>query len=180
MAKRFFNKKEKKDTSIPIERVQAERIEELKRENYSLTLELAKFHSRESEITKALNFAQSKAKELEDEAKRRYTLEYERLENYRAKWTGAVQSLEKAESLGEQVIKTEKYLRQCAKELKDIINDNIPFDSPPHQDYYKETARLMLEPETSCEPLCELDADALTDEELQRLVKQLLEASVEA
>lgn len=179
MAKRFFSKKEKEDTAILLERVQAERIEELKRENYSLTLELAKYHARESEITRALNFAQSKARELEEEARRRYTLEYERLENYRSKWTDAVQSLEKAESLGEQVIKTEKYLRQCAKELKDIINNNIPFDSPPHQDYYKETARLMQQ-ETNCEPLCELDADVLTDEELQRLVKQLLESTAEA
>lgn len=186
MAKHLFGKKEKKeDVGLPLERLQAERIEELKRENNRLSIELAKYRARESEITEAMAFAKKKAKELEQEANARYALEWERLESYRRKWTGAVQNLEKAESLGEQVIKTERYLRQCAQELKEIINKDIPFDNPPQTDYYKETARLTsrcgiklggLDDFEEKEPSEE--ASSISDEELEKLVRQVMDTAI--
>lgn len=184
MAKRFFcGKKKNNKEEAPLEKILAERIEELKRETLNLSLELAKYRAREAEITNALSFAQNKAKELEQEAKIRYALERERLENYRAKWTGAIQSLEKAESLGEQVIKTEKYLRQCAKELKDIIERDIPFDNGPQEDYYRETARLSLRLSDdtpfneAVEEAPPEGSDFICDEELERMVKSFLETT---
>jgi len=183
MAKSIFHKKDKKEDVIPLERLQAERIEELKRENNALSIELAKYRARESEITEALGFAKNKARELEQEAKARYALECERLETYRAKWTGAVQNLEKAESLGEQVIKTEKYLRQCAKELKEIIEKDIPLDSSPQQDFFKETARLNFGGGggDNLDIMEAVDADddsnRISDEELEQLVRQLLDST---
>lgn len=178
MAKRFFCRKKEKKEEVPLDKMQAERIEELKRENSSLSLELARYRAKEAEIAEALSYAKSKAKELEREAKVRYALECERLDAYRAKWTEAVQSLEKAESLGEQVIKTERYLRQCAKELKDLIERDIPFDTPAQEDYFEETARLNARAESFSgaeieETLAE-EGETMSDEEIRRLVSQLL------
>jgi len=178
MAKRFFCKKKEKEQQIPIEKLQAERIEELKRENSGLSLELARYRAKEAEIAEALAFAKVKAKELERESKVRYALESERLDAYRAKWTEAVQSLEKAESLGEQVIKTEKYLRQCARELKELIERDIPFDTPAQEDYYNETARLSEREEgfggAGMEETVAEEGETMSDEEIRRLVSQLL------
>jgi hypothetical protein len=178
MAKRFFCRRKENKQEVPLEKLQADRIEELKRENNALSIELARYRAKEAEIAETLAYTKNKAKELEREAKVRYTLECERLEAYRAKWTEAVQNLEKAENLGEQVIRTERYLRQCAKELREMIEQDIPFNSPAQEDYISETERLSEKGEHLSggemqETLAE-EGDMLSDEEIRRLVSQLI------
>jgi len=184
----FLNAKKKKtsqkldrsETDAAILRAQAERIEDLKKELNKLSQENKKLREREEGVSDALSIAKQKAKDYLEEAKIRFALECERLENYRRQWLSYIKDLDSAEQLGLEVINTEKKLRECAKEMQSFISEDFPFLTPQYEDYIAESGRInnnIISNNCSfgnqnmqqTEEISQMD-----DEELKELIVQLL------
>lgn len=170
MGKLFLKKKKKKTDEAELIKSQCARIDELKAEVAALSAELKKYRENGDAVTDAWRLARMKAKEYEQEAKIRFALECERLDIYREKWTGAVKNLEKAEKLGEEVIKTEKLMRQYAREIREMIDDDLPTDTPQDEVFYEESERLAAHNA----PVASSAKEYMPDEELKNLLNQLM------
>ncbi|MFA5449674.1 MAG: hypothetical protein WC292_04475 [Clostridia bacterium] len=169
MAKLFSRKKKKNDDSPVLIKSQAARIEELKKEIFNVQNELSRLREREEGISDALRLAARHAKDYEREAKIRFALECERLDSYRRRWRGYISNLSRAEKLGQEVIHTEKLLKECREEMAQFIEEDLP--SPPTEDYFSETERLK---ELEVLPAFG-GGESLSTDELKKLILQLLE-----
>lgn len=163
---KFFAKKNKNIADAEArDAARADLIETLKAENAALRTEISKYTERERRISDALGLAEEKAVEYREEARIRFELEMERLDNYRKKWTGYVNNLESAERLGEEIIETHKKLKECRLELERIIDSDFPTKTPEQIRYEEERERLGAE---------EADDVKLNDFEIKDLIEQLL------
>lgn len=72
---------------------QKARIEELKKQNESLTLEVEVYRKKEKLIERTLTEATRRANDIEQELKTQYALEIERLKIFGAKWTNCYEEL---------------------------------------------------------------------------------------
>ncbi|MDR2266874.1 MAG: hypothetical protein LBE09_04740 [Christensenellaceae bacterium] len=163
----FLFKKQQTTTSSNSEtmRAQCARLEELKRENEDLRSKLETVQARESMIVDTLASARKIAKEYQEEAKLRFALECERLENYRSRWLGYVSNISTAEQLGEEIIRTNILLKNCADDMKRIINEDLPH-SPQIESFISEIERISS--------IAPAPADNyMPGSELKRLVEQL-------
>ncbi|MCL2631320.1 MAG: hypothetical protein FWD49_07395 [Firmicutes bacterium] len=160
------------DGAEAVLRAQAERIEELKRDIVRLSNENSRLRSREEGVSDALIVARAQAKDYLEEAKIRFALECERLEDYRRQWVNYIKDLSSAEKLGLEVVNTEKKLKSCAMEMRALIGKEFLSPCPQEEDFISETERIKDLP-VNLKGGNEGEIQ-MSDEELRALILQLL------
>lgn len=104
---------------------QRERIEALKTQNESLKAELAVLKSREEQIKVTLLKATNTANELDEQIKRRYKAELDRLKLFRAKWTGAYDELKERYHFSKDALNMESVAVQTELELTKYLTQEF-------------------------------------------------------
>lgn len=143
------------DNFVALEQAKAEELQtqlrecinSLKNENDNLKSELIVFKSREEQIKLALVNASSSAKRLEDDVKKRYENELERLRLFRAKWINAYEQLKERYHFDKDALNVESVAVSCELELKKMLSkdfalDKAPIENEMEEHFCKEVERL--------------------------------------
>lgn len=176
MARLFWRKKkEKEDKDAQALRLQSERIAELKEEIGRLQKELSALRARESNVLEEVEFCRRLSVDAEKEIRLRYTLEAERLDTFRKRWTGYVDGL-KQESFGAALKEADERFERCRNEIARYIAEDFFGGAGPEADLAAERLRLEEEP-NDCDPSGreEREEDVLPDAELKALLGQLID-----
>ena len=164
-------KKESCPQDILIKR-QAERIEELRKQNGELTAKLEEYRKSEKEITDAVLFAKAKQDEYLSDLRVRYALENERLRRFCEK----MDCYKSREELLRAYDDSFSAVKKAREELDRVLKEDLGAGTA---DYLSERKRLGLKDEApfiTTESMVRSDLNkvsALTEEELQELLDQI-------
>lgn len=130
-----------------VQNQQRECINTLKIENDNLKSELAVFKNREEQIKLALINASTGAKRMEEDVKKRYEIELDRLRLFRAKWINAYEQLKERYHFDKDALNVESVAVSCEIELKkmlakDFALDKVPIENEMEEHFRKEVERL--------------------------------------
>ena len=148
---------------------QAERIEQLRKENAVLTAKLEEYRQKEREISDAVVFAKQKQDEFLTDLKVRYALENERLRRF----CSTMECYKSREELLSAYDRSFSEVKKAREELTRILNEDLGAGA---SDYLAERRRLGEEVFPTKEKTVRRDlseVDSLTEEELQELLDQL-------
>ncbi len=156
-----------KETQNALIRSQAERIEELRKENADLAETVEAYRSREKEIADAVVFGKKQQEDYLTELKIRYALENERLKRFLEK----LEKFRSKEELIRSYDDTFSALKETKKDLERVLREDLGEGT---ETFIAERERLG---DVTC-PWTEENAssdipDALTKEELEELLEQL-------
>jgi hypothetical protein len=101
---------------------QKDRIFSLLEENKKLLSELEEFKSKDAQVTKALVLAVSKAKEIEDAARQKYSMEIERLKAFHSKWVSYYALVKSKFPTNEDLLSAEEFLMK----MDSVLGLNSP------------------------------------------------------
>ena len=104
---------------------QAERIDELRSECAALREENADYRDREKSVAKALLAASEKAEEIEAAAKVRYSLEIQRLNSFREKWSDYLSKLKDDKVIGAEARRFDRFMEDLEAELTEVMEHDL-------------------------------------------------------
>ena len=104
---------------------QAERIDQLKSECAALREDNAGYRDREKSVAKALLAASEKAEEIEAAAKVRYSLEIQRLNSFRDKWTDYLDKLKEDKVIGAEAGRFAVFMEDLEAELTSVMEHDL-------------------------------------------------------
>lgn len=167
-------RRSKKQEVLPQENVvkkQAERIDELRRENDSLTARLEEYRRHEKEISDVVVFAKKKQEEYLADLRVRYALENERLRRF----CETMECYKSKDALMKAYDESFGAVKKAREELERILREDLGEGA---EEYLSEKRRLRDPdlPFITEERMARSDlskASALTEEELQELLDQI-------
>lgn len=128
---------------------QADRIDELKAECAVLKGENDAFCEREKSVSKALLAASEKAEEIEAAAKVRYSLEIQRLNSFRDKWTDYLAKISADKAISADVKRFTTFLEDLECELTAVmehdLNMSVTAGAEKYSQYLKEKSAKKSE-----------------------------------
>ena len=145
----FIQAESKKHEDIHHE--QRERIDNLVKENLQLQNKIQQFEKKEGKIVEAIMTARENADKLTAEIKLRYMMELERLNLFRAKWTGAYEELKERYGFDGDALNVESVAISTKLEIerflqRDFSLSNGADDMSPEESFRLETERLSKVP----------------------------------
>lgn len=165
-------KKQQLDPQGNLVKRQAERINELRRENDELTRELEEFRKREKEITDTVVFAKQRQEEYLSDLRVRYALENERLRRF----CQTMDCYKSREELLHAYDDSFSAVKKAREELERVLKEDL---GAGMSDYLSERERLSDDSKPAFitkENIVRSDltkVSALTEEELQELLDQI-------
>lgn len=121
---------------------QSDRIDELRAENATLRAENDGFREREKSVSKALLAASEKAEEIEAAAKVRYSLEIQRLKQFREKWSDELDRISRDKVAFTEAKRFTDFMDELEGELTAImehdLNMSVTAGAEKYAEYLKE------------------------------------------
>ena len=166
------SKKQGIDPQEALIKRQAERIDELRKENGDLSARLEEYEKREKEISDTVLFAKKRQEEYLNDLRIRYALENERLRRFCEK----MECYKSREELLRAYDESFSAVKKAREELDRVLKEDLGSGA---SDYLSERRRLDANekiPFATAESIVRSDlskVSALTEEELQELLDQI-------
>lgn len=104
---------------------QSKRINELKEQVRSLTAEKDEFKAKECSVSGALTEAVKRADEIQSMSETRYSLELQRIKNFRKRFLDHVERIKADENIKASVLEYDEFMANLQLELETVMSEEL-------------------------------------------------------